>query len=175
MKLIRKHFQSLVFAFGIFVFLNGAMLLTFTSCKTPSLATGGPYTTPALTNTLGTNITVIAAHSDLQLYQADASFRAAYAAMDAIFQTEFKNRDYFYNLSPSIKHTLDKIRPIAQQVVNDYTVARAAYMANPTPAGLTGVQALLARLQQLVVAATAAVGQITASTTNSVSVISTNK
>jgi hypothetical protein len=141
-------------------------LAAFTACKTPKLAAGGAYTSP-ITNTVGTNI-VITSQSDLALYTADASFDLAYTTINSVFLIERNNRDYFWKLSPQIKRTVDKIRPIAQQVVNDYSAARTAYLANTTPAGLSGIQAILAKLQQLVFAATAAVGQQTNPPTNAV-------
>ncbi len=140
----------------------------FTACKTPKLEAGGAYTS-SITNTVGTNL-VVTSQSDLGLYAADASFDLAYTTINSVFLIERNNRMYFWQLSPQIKHTVDKIRPIAQQIVNDYAAARTAYLEHPTPAGLSGIQAILAKLQQLVFAATAAVGQQTNPPTNSVPV-----
>lgn len=128
--------------------------LTLAACKHPTLEKGGAYTY-STTNAAG----VVSTTSDLTLYTADAAFESAYKTLDTVFAIERNNRDYFWKLSPAIKHTLDKIRPTAQQVVNDYAASRTAYLANPTPVGLTGVQAVLAQIQQLVFAATAAVAQ----------------
>lgn len=158
---------------SLLAILTLAVLTTFTACKTPKLAPGGAYTT-SVTNTVGTNI-VVTTTGDLALYTADASFDLAYKTMDAAFKIERDNRDYFWKLSPQIKHTMDRLRVIAQQAVNDYAAARTAYLANPTPAGLTGVQAVLAQIQQLVYAATAAVGQAGQPLTNTVPIVNTNK
>jgi len=94
----------------------------------------------------------------MPLYLADSAFGLAYKTLDTAFTTERNNRAYFWNLSPEIKHTLDKLRPQAQQAADDYLAGRAAYIANPTPAGLTGLQAILAKAQQLVFAVNAAIG-----------------
>lgn len=129
------------------------MFLIPTACKT-QLAPGGAYT-HSITNADQTVTTT----SDVVLYNLDTSFKTAYDSINAAFETEYKNRDYFWKVSPEIKHTLDRIRPQAQQVVNDYAAARTAYLANPTPTNLSGVQAFLAKLQQLLLAASAAVAQ----------------
>lgn len=142
-----------------------AMLsLTFTACKTPKLEAGGAYA-QSVTNTVGTNL-VITATSDLTLYSADAAFELAYKTLDAVFLIERNNRQYLWNLSPNIKHTMDSIRVTAQQVVNEYADARTAYLAHPTPLGLTGVQAVLAKIQQLLFVANAAIGNGTVTGTN---------
>ena len=142
-----------------------ALCLGLSACKTPKLAPGGAYTA-SVTNYVGTNA-IITTTSDLTLYTADASFALAYRTLDAAFLIERNNRDYLWKLSPNIKHTMDKVRVEAQKVVNDYIAARAAYLANPTPVGLTGVQSVLAVIQQLLFAANAAIGAGTISATNS--------
>ena len=154
------------------VFLAAAGMF-LVACTSPKLAPNGPYTS-STTNLVGTNL-VITTSSDLALYAADSSFELAYKALDAVFLIERNNRAYFWNLSPAIKHTIDKIRVSAQQVVNDYAAARIAYLANPTAAGLTGVQAVLAQAQQLLFAANAALGQGGLPLTNTVPVLNTNQ
>jgi len=139
--------------------------LLITACKTPKLAPGGAYTT-TITNMVGTNI-VLTSTSDLGLYTADSSFKLAYQTLDTVFTFERNNRQYLWNLSPAIKHTLDQVRAQAWPIVGEYVTARAAYLANPTPAGLTGVNAVLAKIQQLVFAANAVLSTSTP-TTNSV-------
>jgi len=145
-----------------------ALLLVAPGCKNTSLAPGGPYSY-STTNVVGSN-TVVTTVSDLQLYQADVSFETAYKAAFTICNIEFQNRDYFWKISPSIKHSIDKIRPLVWESQGEYTTARAAYIAHPTPAGLTGVDAVVAKIQQLLIAATAALG-----TTNTPSITSTNQ
>lgn len=135
------------------VLLAALTLAAFTACKT-NLAPGGAYS-PSITNSAG----VVTTTPDLALYNADLAFKTAYDSINMAFNIEYNNRDYFWKLSPAIKHTLDQIRPQAQKVVNDYAAARTAYLANPTPPGLTGIQALLAKIQQLLLAANAAMAQ----------------
>ena len=142
--------------------LTLALCLGFTACNKSSLAPGGAYTT-SVTNVVGTNI-VVTTTSDIGLYDADLSFQLAYKTLDAAFSIEMNNRAYLWNISPNIKHTLDQVRVQAQAAVGDYVKARAAYIANPTPTGLTGILAVVAKVQQLLFAANAAIG----TTTNSI-------
>ena len=158
MKRIIPKLASFIDASLIVIAAALMAVLLITACKTPKLAPGGAYT-GSVTNIVGTNL-VITATSDLALYSADSSFALAYKTLDAIFLTERNNRDYFWKVSPQIKHTLDKVRVQAQKVVSDYAAARTAYIANPTPAGLTGVQSVLAQIQQLVFVGNAVLGQI---------------
>lgn len=147
-----------------------ALFLTAASCRQARLEPGGAYTS-SITNAAGTVTTT----ADLALYNADTAFEASYKTLDMVFLIERNNRDYFWKISPAIKHTLDKVRTSAQQVVNDYAAARTAYLANPTPAGLTGLQAVLAQLQQVVFAANAVIAQNGQPfPTNSVPTIKTN-
>lgn len=144
--------------------LTALVVFSFTACNKTTLAPGGPYSY-SQTNQDGT-VTVV---SDLQLYQADVSFRTAYLAAYTVCNIEFQNRNYFYSISPSIKHAIDKIRPLIWQAQVDYTTARTAYLAHPTPAGLSGVDGVVAKIQQLLIAVTAALG-----TTNAPSITNTN-
>lgn len=147
--------------FTLLIALTAALSLTaLTACKT-NLAPGGAYN-PSVTNSAG----VVTSTPDIALYNADAAFKTAYDSLNLVFETEYKNRDYFWKLSPDIKHTLDKIRPEAQAAVNDYAAARTAYKANPPVVGLTGVNAVLAKIQQLLIAATSAVAQAGTPLTN---------
>lgn len=144
--------------------LTALMVVGFLGCGKTTLAPSGPYTS-TYTNVDGTITTV----SDLQLYQADLAFQTAYRAAFTVCNIEFQNRNYFYSLSPSIKHAIDKIRPLIWQAQVDYTTARTAYILHPTPTGLTGVDEVVSKIQQLLIAATAALG-----TTNSPSITTTN-
>lgn len=93
---------------------------------------------------------------DMPLFVADTAYQLAYNTIDAVFTTERNNRAFLWSLSPKIKQSLDSIRPQAVAADQDYLKARAAYIANPTPANLSGVQAVLAKIQQLATAAQAA-------------------
>lgn len=84
-----------------------------------------------------------------ELYVADATFDLAYSALDGVFKFERDNRQTLWKISPEIKHTLDKLRKEAGQLVKDYAIARAAYLASPTPAGATELQIFAARLSAL--------------------------
>lgn len=131
---------------------------------------GGAYA-PVLTNSDG-SITQLSA-ADLPFYVVDSSFQAAYSVVDAAFNIERNNRTFLWGVNPKIKHTLDSIRPAAWQVVKDYTAARAAYIANPTPAGLSTLQTLLSKVQALAAAAQAVMTvQVTSSVgTNTVTIV----
>lgn len=94
---------------------------------------------------------------DKAFYATEASFDLAYAVVDAAFKFERDNRQMLWELSPSIKHGLDAIRPNASQIVVTYAKARAAYLKNPTPNGLSTLQTVLSQMQQLAQAAQAAV------------------
>lgn len=151
-----KKFRSFLAA-GFFLLICASISLT--GCKTPQLESGGAYA-PVDTNGVAT----IA--PDPVFYQVDAGFYLCYQAVDAAFTFERNNRALLWKLSPSIKHQLDGIRPLAWRAVTEYSAARAAYLGNPTPAGLSGLQAILAKVQQLQAAA-AAVLPTTGSSTNS--------
>lgn len=128
------------------IFIIG--LLSFNACQAPKLESGGAY---APTNSVGQ--VVIA--PDIAFYQTDAAFSLAYGAVQAVLKFELDNRDYLWGLSPQIKKTLDGVRPDIQKAVTEYFVARDAYKANPTPAGLSLLQTITAKAQQLATAAQA--------------------
>jgi hypothetical protein len=139
-----------------------AASLAWVGCKA-TLAPGGAYS-DITTNTtvtadsggvLTTNV-VLSPAPDLPLFIADSAYRLAYSTIDAVFTSERQNRTFLWSLSPTIKHTLDGIRPQAVQFNLDYLTARAAYIANPVPTNLAGVQAVLAKIQQIATAAQAA-------------------
>jgi hypothetical protein len=92
----------------------------------------------------------------MAFYTVDATYDLAYSTLDAAFKFERDNRALLWKASPTIKHTLDAVRPQAVQVNAEYLTARAAYIANPIPAGLSTLQSILAKVQQLSVTATAA-------------------
>jgi hypothetical protein len=117
-----------------------------------TLEPGGAYS-PSITNATTGAVT---SSPDMAFYTVDSAFYLAYTSLDTVFAIERDNRAALFKLSPAIKHTLDSIRPTALAVAQEYARARTAYIANPTPAGLTGLQLYLARIQQLVVSAQAA-------------------
>ena len=153
-------------------------LLTVTGCKNgPNLESGGAYNQFS-TNADGT----VTAKKDTPLYVADQSFEVAYNTLNAAFTIEQNNADFFWKISPQIKKSLDKVRPGAWEAVKSYVAARDAYIKNPVPANLDGLNAVIARMQQFVYVANAALGQVTAAPvtniaqiTASASLVLTNK
>jgi hypothetical protein len=137
-----KKIASLIGLLAMLVAFSG-----FTGCGGATLENGGAYA-PGSTNADGTFVPTSA--PDKALYVADASYKLAYDAVDAVFLTERNNRAAFEAISPSIKSGLDSIRPTAQDIDHRWALARAAYKASPTPANLITVQNILAEIQKLV-------------------------
>lgn len=133
-----------------------ALFIAAWGCKTPKLEAGGAYVY-SVTNMVGTNL-VITSTSDIGLYTADSAFKLAYQTLDLVFNLELNNADYFWKISPEIKHSLDKVRAVVDKAVPEYLAARAAYISNPSSPGLSGLNAILAKITQCVFAAQAAVG-----------------
>lgn len=113
---------------------------------------GGPIT--ILTNTVPTQA------PDFAFYATDAAFDLAYSTVNAAFQFEYDNRAMLWQVSPSIKHAIDAIRPQAAAAVSAWAKARQHYLANPTTAGLGTLQTLLSEVQSAAQAALIAVPQI---------------
>lgn len=144
---------------GGFLLLN---LCSASSCH-GKLENGGAYApgTNALTIDATTGITstnfVATAAPDLAFFQVESAFDFAYSTIDAVFTIEHDNRLLLWKISPDIKHTLDKLRPEAVTIRNDYIKARIAYQANPVPANLSQLQTILARIQSTAAAVQAAI------------------
>jgi len=133
-----------------------ALVVTTISCA-HKLAPGGAYSGSTITtNAAGTVTTNQLFQGDYAYYVVEAAFALAYDSMDAAFKFERDNRAALWKVSPSVKHTLDTLRPQADSVVVTYTAAREAYEANPVPVNLTAMQTALAKIQQLSAAAVAA-------------------
>lgn len=129
------------------------MAIALVACRSV-LERGGAYapgTFVVATNDSGVVVTNFIAISapNRAFYIADASYDLAYSAVDAAFEFERKNRDMLWRLSPSIKKTLDDLRPKAWDVNVKWAKARQAYLMNPTPDGLTDLQRTLAELQNI--------------------------
>ncbi len=129
------------------------LAVAIVGCNKATLQPGGAYSP---TNSVG----VATAAPDLQFYQVDSSFSLAYGAIQAVFKFESDNRAFLWGLNPNIKKALDKIRPDVVLAIQNYDVARQAYKASPTPAGLTNLQTWLAKAQQLSVTAQAVTANI---------------
>ena len=139
-----------------FLVLVACLPLLFCACKSVNLAPGGAYAP--------TNTTTLVSTPDVKLFTADASFRLAYTLLDNAFAFEQTNRLMLWNISPDIKHGLDKVRPEAQKAVLAYANGRAAYLAAPSPAGLTGLQNIITTVQQMGATVTAILSSVFAQT-----------
>lgn len=146
-KMKRTH--ALLLGLSAILLLCGSILLG-TGCNKSTLAPGGAYN--PITVTAG----VTNSAPDLDLFIADSAYQVAYNTIDAAFTTEKNNRALLWKTSPSIKHTLDSIRPQALDANDRYLSARAAYITNPVPDNLQGVNKILAEIQQIAIAAQAA-------------------
>jgi len=123
------------------VFLACATFLTLGfGCKT-NLEPGGAY---APTNELGQVI-----HSDTELALADASYKLAYETSLAVFKFEKDNRVAIWNISPNVKHALDKARVQVQEIDKRWATARKAYRQSPTPEGISGLREILLEINRL--------------------------
>jgi len=129
-------------------------------CQSAQLAPGGAYAPTATNIVNGVTNVVATAAPDIGLYTADAAFALAYDSYDMVVNLERKNRALFWQISPAIKHTLDATKDEAWLAASSYTTARASYMANPTAAGLSGLQTALGRMQQVANAAQAAAATV---------------
>src|SRR5678815_4577228 len=122
--------------------------LSLIGCASGKLAPGGAY------HPTDTNGVAISA-PDAAFFAVDSSYRIAYNTVDTVFLFENDNRAMLWALSPTIKHTLDNIRPQAVAANVEYHKARDAYIANPVPANLDLLKQVLAKMQQLTATATA--------------------
>jgi hypothetical protein len=131
---------------SIIFFTNGC------SSANKRLEAGGAYNRITGTNADGTLIT----QPDPTFFTLDTTANLALDTIDGIFNAERDNRAFFFKLSPDIKRTLDKIRPDAVKYKNAYLDARKAYIASPTPAGLTALGDILAEVNRIMQAVSAA-------------------
>jgi hypothetical protein len=105
----------------------------------------------------GTTNQVQIVEPEFELFMLDSAFELADNGFRTASRIEQRNRDLFWRLDPKIKWAMDRIRKEAWNVAGDYTKARAAYLANPTPAGLDDVSKALAKMNQLTAASEALV------------------
>jgi hypothetical protein len=153
--------QATTIKVAVITLFVAGLALSVVSCGGGKLASGGLYAPSAYvvtispTGVLSTNL-VATSQPDLAFYAVDASFDLAESSLDAAFKIELNNRAMLFKLSPSIKHTLDQIRPVAWKVIKDYSAARTAYAALPTPTGLSNLQSSLSKISALSAAAVAA-------------------
>jgi hypothetical protein len=118
----------------------------FAGCKTQKLEPGGVY---APTNTLGQLVL-----NDRALALADASYKFAYETVLGVFKFEKENRAQIAAMSPTlgatIKEALDNGRTKVWEIDQRWALARKAYRANPTAAGMTTIQTVLAEIERIV-------------------------
>jgi hypothetical protein len=105
-------------------------------CSTDRLEVGGAYAPPGQA-------------PDLILFQADSAFDLTFTATQAIFKFERDNRAMLWKISPDIKHSLDKARPVAFKCGKEYQKARATYLLNPTPAGMDTLKTVLSKMSAI--------------------------
>ena len=124
-------------------------------CKSSRLESGGAYA-PTVTNAVTGEVTATQA-PDIAFYNVDSAYLLAYSTANAAFDFERNNRAMLWKISPQIKRTLDTIRPQAVAANMRYLAARASYLANPVPAGLTQLQTILAEIGSIASAAQVAI------------------
>jgi len=156
---IARFIQASVLIFAVAI--APIALSLWTGCKS-TLAPGGAYAPGSFvvtTDPSGASVTnfVPSAAADKAFFVVDSAYDIAYSAIDAVFTFERENRLALWNLSPDIKHTLDKIRPQAWDANVRYARARQQYISNPVPAGLSTLQSTLAELQNLAASVQAAI------------------
>ncbi len=113
---------------------------------TPTLQPGGAYA-PAIVANGVTNAT---SAPEIGLYLADASYKLSYDLVFGALTFERDNRAELAVKLPTLKANLDKIRPVVWDIDQRWAIARQIYKANPTAAGLTTLQTILAEIARLV-------------------------
>lgn len=131
-----------------FYTIFAACALLLAGCKGPQFETGGAYASITTTNAAGDVLAVTAPEAGL--YVADAAYKLAYDTVFGVMKFERDNRAELQKISPSIKDALDDIRPKVVEIERRWALARQAYKLNPTPAGLSTVQRIIAEIQRLV-------------------------
>lgn len=156
---MKRHLPLLTsLAVSLTAFVIGfGLIFGFSGCKA-TLEPGGAYAPAVIsTNASGQIVTNATAAPDMTFYSVDVAFLTAYSTTKAIFDWERDNRVFLWQQVPKLKKALDDIRPTAAKAAQDYAVARQAYKAKPTPAGLSQLQTFLGKMEQLSAAASAVV------------------
>lgn len=135
--LTMKRYLALLLASAFLVFGCGKRL-----------ERGGAYSP---TNTVG------GVQADFPFFAVDSAYNLAYATVDAAFKFERENRQLLWDISPTIKRTLDEVRPQAVEADKLYIRAREVYKQNPVPANLAVLQSILSKIQQLAATAQATI------------------
>lgn len=150
---------------GLLAWAMLALGIFATGCASNRLEPGGAY--DPVTTTIATNLsgqvitnTAVLYEPDIVFFQIDSAFDIAYSAVDGAFKFERDNRLLLWKISPDVKHSLDKARPVVLQVAREYAVARKAYQASPTPAGLSTLQLSLSKMQSVSASAQAVIADV---------------
>lgn len=135
------------------ILISALLAIGLIACRS-TLEKGGAYAPGVFvvtTNESGTLVTnfVASAAPNKAFFVADATYDLAYSVIDTAFAFERKHRDVLWRMSPTIKKTLDDIRPKAWDLHVKWAKAREAYMLNPTPDGLSNIQRILSEVQNL--------------------------
>ncbi len=125
------------------------LAVSLTGCRSShvNLQPGGAYY-PTVTNSAGT-VTALS-QPEQALFVADAAYKLAYDTVFAVFKFERDNRAALLNTAPQIKPGLDKLRLKFVSIDKRWAIARKAYKANPTPAGLNTIQSILFEIHRLI-------------------------
>jgi hypothetical protein len=123
--------------------LLAASAITLIGCV--KLQPGGAYN-PVTTNIVA-GVETVTAHPDPKFFDAELAFDLTASILETVHTFEHNHRAELWALSPDIKRTLDKVWPVATAAEMAYAKASQAYIDNPTPGGLTGVQSALAEIQ----------------------------
>lgn len=119
-----------------------------------NLADGGAYSPVVIITTTNAEgvVTVNASRviePDFKFFVADSAFDIASGVVIGVFKFEKENRAAIFAVTPKIKHELDKVRPVALDIIRRYGAARKIYIKNPTPAGIGKLEATLLEIQKV--------------------------
>lgn len=115
------------------------------------LEPGGAYSN---TNSVGVAV------ADKPFMAVESAFSLAYSALDAAFSFERDNRAMLWDISHSIKQTMDKIRPQAVAARDAYFQARALYVGTKTPQSFELLKTQLSKIQTFSTQAQSALPQL---------------
>lgn len=134
--------------------LYSVITTTCTGCKT-NLEPGGAYAPVTVSTNAATGEVTTNVNAQVLLHRVDLGYRLAKTTFYEVSQWEFDNRTNLWAVSPEIKRTLDRLRVEFVKVDQDFVTAHDACTAAPTPEGGGKLEAILARLEAVVDAATA--------------------
>ncbi len=130
------------------ILLVASLSVCAVGCKAPHFESGGAYAGITSTNSVGDVLQVT--EPEQALFVTDAAYRLAYDAIFAVCSFEAHNRDVVAKVSPSIKPAVDAVRTQLKEIDHRWALARQAYKAGATPAGLDTIKRIIAEVQRLV-------------------------